>query len=141
MESVIADMSGRPAYTESAVVFSELRLVVMAWVTTATAGAMAAAVVAAGTGTIARLALACVFLPLCHRHDVFIATDMQQEIGYVNSWARRLQQHKLQEGWFGSRRTELHGYKGEQEVLSVNLLLKAVPYSIPYLPLLKCTGR
>ena len=77
MESVLADLSGRPAYRASAIVFSELMLVVVAWVTTATAGAMAAAVVAAGTGTIARLALAWVFLPLCHRHDVFIATDMQ----------------------------------------------------------------
>jgi len=70
-------MAGRPAYTASAVVLAELRLVVVAWVTTATAGAMAPAVVAAGTGTMARLALLWVFFPLCHRHDVFIATVMQ----------------------------------------------------------------
>jgi len=56
VESVLAELSDRPAYTASAVVLAELRLLVVAWVTTATAGAMAAAVAAAGTGTIARLA-------------------------------------------------------------------------------------
>ena len=74
-ESGLPELAGRPAYTASAVVLAELTLVVAAWVTTATAGTMAAAVAAAGTGTMARLALAWVFLPLCHGHDAFVATN------------------------------------------------------------------
>ncbi len=61
--------------------------------------------------------------------------DMQYMQSYVSSWARQLQQHNIQEGWFGSRSTELHGYRGEQEVLLVDLLAKGVLESCSCLPL------
>ncbi len=76
VESAPLEVAGSPAFTGAAVDLAELRMVVVAFGTTATAGVMAAAVAAAGTGTMARLAAAWVLLALCHRHEAFVAANM-----------------------------------------------------------------
>ena len=53
----------------------------------------------------------------------------------MNSWARQLQKRQIQEGCVGGRSTELHGSKGEQEVLFVDHLAKDVLDNLPSLPL------